>query len=134
MTAILLLPLIDAGLRIWGFRRVYSALESLSVPRSARTQPIPDADIGQMVRLVDVAANRGPVRVTCLRRSLAAWWLLRRHGVISEIQIGVRRRDGAFEAHAWVERDGIVLNDRADIGLDFATLASPESIERMHWD
>ncbi len=134
MTAMFMLPLIDAGLRIWGFRRVYSALNAMTPCPPESNPSLSDADMTALVRMVNVAADRGLVHITCLRRSLAVWWLLRRRGVVSEIQIGVRREQGLFEAHAWVERDGVVLNDRADIGLAFATLASPESIGRMHWD
>jgi hypothetical protein len=59
---------------------------------------------------------------TCLHRSLTLWWLLRRQGVASELRIGVRKEQGRFEAHAWVERAGVALNDRADIGQDFHRL------------
>ena len=34
--------------------------------------------------------------------------------------IGVRRQDGEFLAHAWVEREGAVLNDRSDVRLHYA--------------
>ena len=34
---------------------------------------------------------------------------------------------GRFEAHAWVERQGVALNDRADIGRDFAPF------DTVHW-
>ena len=37
--------------------------------------------------------------------------MLRRNGIDSELRIGVRRGDGAFQAHSWVEYAGLVLND-----------------------
>ena len=131
ITASLLLPVIDMGLRIWGFRRVYVGLANLSPIQAESAHSLADADIVRLVRMVNVAANRGIVRVTCLRRSLAIWWLLRRRGVASEIRIGVRREQDLFMAHAWVERDGLVLNDRADIAQSFAVLASPEFMGGM---
>jgi hypothetical protein len=133
ITASLLLPVIDIGLRIWGFRRVYAAMGRLSPGPAGSAHSLSDADIDRLVRMVNVAANRGVVRVTCLRRSLAVWWLLRRRGVASEIRIGVRREQGLFMAHAWVERDGLVLNDRADIAQSFVVLASPEFMGGMLW-
>ena len=134
ITASLLLPVIDMGLRIWGFRRVYVAVGETSRQIQAESaHSLSDADIVRLVRMVNVAANRGIVRVTCLRKSLAIWWLLRRRGVASEIQIGVRREQDLFMAHAWVERDGLVLNDRADIAQSFAVLASPEFMGGMYW-
>jgi transglutaminase superfamily protein len=68
-------------------------------------------------RLVDMAA-RHTVKNTCLHRSLALWWLLGRRGLASQIRIGTRRRHGRFEAHAWVERGGMVVNDSGEPGYE----------------
>jgi hypothetical protein len=43
---------------------------------------------------------------TCLVRALAASRLLAQNGHQSTLHIGVKRTDGLFEAHAWVEYDG----------------------------
>ena len=43
---------------------------------------------------------------TCLVRALAASRLLAQNGYKSTLHIGVKRTDGVFEAHAWVEYDG----------------------------
>lgn len=72
-----------------------------------------------VVRLVQGAAAWSLLHSTCLHRSLTLWWLLRRQGIASELRIGVRKEQGRFEAHAWVEREGVALNDRADISQDF---------------
>lgn len=45
----------------------------------------------------------------CLARSLALLKVLRRSGVAAELVIGVR--SDPFSAHAWVQREGVVLND-----------------------
>ena len=65
----------------------------------------------RIARLVAIAAYHGPYRATCLRQSLALWWLLRRRGIPAELRIGVRKDDGELQAHAWVEHDGQALND-----------------------
>lgn len=58
------------------------------------------------------AAAYGVFRPRCLVRSLAIQRMLRRRGIVSSaLHIGVRLRDGAFEAHAWVELDGRVVGD-----------------------
>lgn len=46
---------------------------------------------------------------TCLTRALVAHRLLGRAGAGSQVQIGVARIDGEFQAHAWVECDGRVV-------------------------
>jgi hypothetical protein len=58
------------------------------------------------------AARLNPFRPRCLVRSVALQRLLESHGITgSRICIGVRRRDGTLEAHAWVEYAGRILGD-----------------------
>ena len=58
------------------------------------------------------AARYGLFRPRCLVRALAIQRMLRRHGIVAgQINIGVRTRDGAFQAHAWVEVGGVVVGD-----------------------
>lgn len=58
------------------------------------------------------AASYGAFRPQCLVRSLAIQRMLRRRGIAgSTIRIGVRLRDGEFNAHAWVELGGLVIGD-----------------------
>jgi hypothetical protein len=51
---------------------------------------------------------------TCLVRALAASRLLAQNGYKSTLHIGVKRTDGVFEAHAWVEYDGRVIIDNGE--------------------
>ena len=75
-----------------------------------------------------VAIKYGPWRPKCLVRSLTLGWFLGRRGIPFEVRIGVpggqstigANRNPDFSAHAWVEHDGVVLNDKQDIALDFA--------------
>lgn len=65
-----------------------------------------------VARAVRRAATFGPVRARCLARSLAIVRLLAREGIGgAHIRIGVRRADGKFEAHAWVEHSGRPVSD-----------------------
>lgn len=56
-----------------------------------------------------------PLPTLCLTRSLALAWILRRRGLPGELCLGVRNSTGAFEAHAWVEVDGLVLAETDDV-------------------
>ena len=47
----------------------------------------------------------------CLQRSAATVCLLRRYGFQGELVIGAQQMP--FKAHAWVEVDGCVINDKA---------------------
>jgi hypothetical protein len=110
---LLLLPTIGAALRLIGFNRSRALLERCAppIPRTGATGGPPGArDTAQRIaRLVAIAASRGAYRATCLRQSLALWWLLKRRGINTQLRIGVRKEGGALQAHAWVEHAGAPL-------------------------
>ncbi len=60
--------------------------------------------------MVRAAERYSFVSITCLQESLLLWYLLQTQGIVAAIRIGVRKPEGEFEAHAWVEHDGIALN------------------------
>lgn len=85
-------------------QRVIRALETSPPPPDGGGPPF--ERIGWAVA---VAGRRVPGS-TCLVRALAAQGLFARHGYASQVRLGVARGPGrAFEAHAWLERDGQVL-------------------------
>jgi hypothetical protein len=114
------LPVIGTGLHFMNFQRLREMLEPFL--------PVPVDDTGEdasdraatTARLVQAAAGRMPFAMTCLVRSTTLWWLLGRQGIDSVIRLGVNRDNGEFHAHAWVEFDNKVLNDRDDIHDRFA--------------
>ena len=61
--------------------------------------------------MVRAAARHGFGHPTCLEESLALWFFLRRQGIEAELRVGVRKEGEKFEAHAWVEREGVALNE-----------------------
>lgn len=73
------------------------------------------ADLGEarrVARVRDRACGLLPWQPTCLVRALALERLLRRRGFEgAEVRIGVRRQDGGFSAHAWVECGGEIVGD-----------------------
>jgi len=67
-----------------------------------------------IARAVVRAADHGLFRPYCLVRALAIRQLLLDDGIRgASIRIGVRRRDGQFQAHAWVRWGDRILGDRA---------------------
>jgi hypothetical protein len=79
------------------------------------------------------AIKFGPWRPRCLLRSLALARLLGRRGIACEVCIGLPAGQGGpvpgagpdFSAHAWVEYDGVVLNDRDDVAARFLPFDAP---------
>ena len=62
---------------------------------------------------VDIACSWYWREVLCLQRSAVTVWLLRQHGIDAELLIGIQQYP--FEAHAWVEVDGRVVNDKSHV-------------------
>jgi hypothetical protein len=58
--------------------------------------------------------------VLCLQRSAATACLLKRHGVPAQMIIGAQHVP--FRAHAWVEADGHVINDKPYMREMYAVL------------
>lgn len=116
--ALFLLHLMALALWSVGLRRWQALLTRLTpvgcVPANADVAALIQEG-RSMARLVDAAARHGPYPATCLPRSLTLWWLLRRRGIDSCLRIGVRKEAGWLEAHAWVELEGLVLNDDSDV-------------------
>jgi hypothetical protein len=74
-----------------------------------RRTPRP-GEIERVCSSVDLACIWYWKRVLCLQRSAAATCLLRRQGVPAQMVIGAQHLP--FKAHAWVEVDGQVVNDK----------------------
>jgi hypothetical protein len=77
------------------------------------------AIVQQLLRAIARASRYGAYRGNCFSRSLALIRLLRMRGIESDLRLGARSVDGQMEAHAWVERHGIVLNDAPDVAARF---------------
>lgn len=120
LQAHLLLPAIVLLLRVAGFRRSYALLKRWQRSRLQPGERESERYAARTATLVYAAAGNVPVPSTCLSRSLTLWHLLRRQGVAADLRIGVRRADGAFQAHAWVEVGGAVLNDDASVHHRFS--------------
>lgn len=108
-----------AALRLLSFQRLTALVERL-VPLGQTPSHGNHIDARRLAWLVGAAAARGPYRANCMKRSLVLWVFLRRDGFDSSLVIGVRKQGEKFDAHAWVEYDGVVLNDRLDIAEVFA--------------
>jgi hypothetical protein len=79
------------------------------------------ADPRDVVWAVDEACVWYVKRAACLQRSVVATRLLRRYGFAAEMVIGCRPLP--FESHAWVEVDGVVVNDLPQYRRAFTVLS-----------
>ena len=117
LRAWILLRLVSIGLTIRGFRGTQSVLQKL-LPVADKgfriEEEFSSVAIARTVRMVRAAARYGIGSPTCLEKSLTLWWLLERQDISVALRIGTRMSNGVFEAHAWVESDGVVLDDQED--------------------
>jgi len=60
--------------------------------------------------MVRAALRYLPAKSTCLEESLVLWYLLQKQEISAQLRIGVRKTEGKFEAHAWVEHEGVALH------------------------
>jgi hypothetical protein len=106
VAATALLAATRVGLWMLPFRWVHRASGALAHrPRPRGGGP----SVERIVWAVGAAGRLVP-RTTCLVRALAAQALLARRGHASQLRLGVAGGPGrAFEAHAWLERDGRIL-------------------------
>ena len=94
--------------------------------------------IRRQARFIDIA-SRYPFRwALCLQRSQALLWRLRSIGIDATLRVGVRKDGSQMSAHAWVEYDGVVLNDRQDIPKHYAPLVRASDVlpdaNSYQWD
>lgn len=84
----------------------------------------------QRARWVNAAARYPWPWVRCLQRSLALCLWLEKLGFQPLLRIGVRKDGAALAAHAWVEYEGRIINDRPGVSGEFVVLkgADPEKI------
>jgi hypothetical protein len=116
LRAMILLPLTALGLRVLGLRRLRLLLErwgggSRGVPSAGGLRE----PALRSARMVAAASREGLVEGNCLSQSLVLWFLLRRAGASPDLRIGVQRNSDVLKAHAWVELQGAILNDSADV-------------------
>jgi hypothetical protein len=116
------------GVRLLGFRRWNATIERFKLEKSAEADRCKasrvnssTADMAPSIAMkLDLTARNLFFRTNCLERSLALQWLLRRRGIATDLRIGARKESELFEAHAWIELDGVVLNDPEEAHLHFA--------------
>jgi hypothetical protein len=119
-----------AGLRLAGFRRWKNLLEWLT-PGIFPADSVESSGLLESARTIakiqQSAARHLFFRPNCLEQSIVLWWLLRIRGISADLRIGARKQAGRFEAHAWVEFAGTVLNDSGDAHVHFVPFDGPLS-------
>lgn len=105
--AMLVLLSLEHPLSSGNFAAIYDRVRTTRVNKSLAVA----GTVERVCAAVDLACVWYWKQVLCLQRSAATVCLLRRKGVAAELVIGAQHMP--FKAHAWVEVDGKVVNDRS---------------------
>lgn len=118
-----------AGLRLLGFG-VWKKLVSWLTPIVSADSNVESSAcvLIAIARMQAAAERRLFFKPSCLEHALVLWWLLRRHGIPADIRLGGRKELGRFEAHAWVELEGMPLGDRNGAQRDFVPFDGPGTL------
>jgi hypothetical protein len=109
--SLILLLHVDRVMRLGGLNGLQQALRSQPMRfKSVHVIRVRD----DLCRAMDLACAFYFKQVLCLQRSAATALLLRRYGHTAEMVIGAQILP--FKSHAWVESNGVVVNDRPYIG------------------
>lgn len=98
------------------FAALYNKVRNYPVGRTLESH---DA-VEEICAGVDMACIWYWKEVLCLQRSAAMACLLKRYGVAAQMMIGAQQTP--FKAHAWVEVDGRVVNDKPYMRETYAVL------------
>lgn len=106
LKAFLKLLYFDLYLARGNFAALYNRVRNCPI---GRLTDAPNA-VEQICAAVDMACIWYWKEALCLQRSAATACLLKQHGILAQLVIGAQQMP--FKAHAWVEVEGRVVNDK----------------------
>jgi len=98
------------------FKALYEKVRSYPIGKKAEAA---DAS-AQICSAMDMACIWYWKEALCLQRSAATACLLKRYGIPAQLVIGAQQMP--FKAHAWVEVEGRVVNDKPYVPEMYAVL------------
>jgi hypothetical protein len=117
------LPVTVLALKLGGLRQ--SSRAAAAKGRAPGLAP------GRIAQLVALASRHGLARGNCLSQSLTLQRLLGGAGA-TQLRIGARQGPAGLEAHAWIEHEGLPLNDTADVAERYAPFpALPSALPHL---
>lgn len=106
----------DLYLARGNFEALYNRVRKYPIGR----EPASSDAVERICSAIDMACIWYWKKALCLQRSSATTCLLRRFGVPAQLVIGAQQMP--FKAHAWVEVNGRVVNDRPYMQEMYAVL------------
>ena len=107
-------------LKFYGFKKSFDSISNKY--KLINNEKTNYSEIQKLSKLISGTANVLPIKLSCLQKSFSLWMMLRKVGIDSDLMIGINNITKDFSAHAWVELEGNVLNDKPDISNDFTVI------------
>lgn len=115
--------LFHQALRVLPARQLCGVARSLAALR--RAVPTPPRPLQDVVTQHTIAARLSPFPYECVADSLSLWIALRAQDLPATLQLGCRTALGKLEAHAWVDVDGVIQNDRGSDRTTWSAFETP---------
>ena len=111
-----MLIVFDRYVRNGNFEGLYAKVRDYPLQK----RPSTSHSIGQVCAAIDLACIWFWKQLMCLERSAATACLLKKYGVPAQLVIGAQQMP--FRAHAWVEVEGRIVNDKPYLREMYAVL------------
>lgn len=102
-------PFYLAIFRTAGFKRTKGYIEYRISKKNNSTSNVTFKAAEDISSTINLAASNFPLSSSCLEKSIFIYFILALNGIESDIKIGVDKDNNEFKAHAWVEKEGLVL-------------------------
>ena len=128
--AFLLRVSIGAGFRLLGVIRTQALLRRWAGRNMPPMRPDPQSAVRaarSAQRLVRRTLGFGE---SCLVRSLGLWAMLLRRGLHTELRVGFRCQPEGLSGHAWLEYDGVAINEEESVTRTYCVHEGPVSFDQ----
>ena len=114
----------ELSLRAFGLKKTEKLLRLFS-KKTAPPDPEPEGVIlDRYATILNEIKRQTFLKGRCLSQSLVMRLLLGRLGIKSQLVIGARISNGMFNAHAWLEKNGAVLNDHPSVISEYPVFSA----------
>lgn len=111
-----------------GVSRTQGWLRRFWVPRNSHPGPI--KEVRAVLRAHRLASRVWNQDGQCLASSMVLWATLQRRGFLTTLRVGMRKFEGTIQGHAWVELDGVPLNESPSVISTYTIPVEPFDFDR----
>ena len=119
ITYLIIFPLFLLVYRTIGYNKARKFTDYLVKPTKDSLK-ITGKELLNHSKIINTSLGNCIIKSTCLEKSLFTYLVLGLKGFNSDLKIGINNDENKFQAHAWVEKEQIVLNDQQDSVENFS--------------